>query len=248
MTTLVTGGCGLIGEAFVRALAERGDQVIILDINDDAGHNLAKDINPCRVKYYHCDVTRSEELKDLFRFIRSQLGTIDAVVHSAYPRPSSWGTPFEDLCQEDMAKHLILQLGSAITVSQQAIKHFRSQGKGHLIHISSIQGVAAPKFDHYEGTTMTSPIEYTAIKRGVIGITHYLAKYLSGTGIRVNCISPGGIRDGQPPSFLKRYQSDCTSKGMLDPKDLTGALLFLLSKESACINGHNLIVDDGWSL
>jgi NAD(P)-dependent dehydrogenase (short-subunit alcohol dehydrogenase family) len=133
-------------------------------------------------------------------------------------------------------------------VSQQAANHLRKEGGGHLVHVGSIQGIAAPKFEHYEGTDMTSPVEYTAVKHGVVGLTKYLAKYLSGTGIRVNCISPGGIENGQPEQFLSRYREDCTSKGMLAPEDLTGALRFLLSDQSTYVNGQNIIVDDGWSL
>ena len=83
---------------------------------------------------------------------------------------------------------------------------------------------------------------------GIIAIMHYLAKYCKRRNIRVNCISPGGILDNQPESFLKKYRSSCTSKGMLDPEDLVGALLYLLSDQSRYVNGHNIIVDDGWSL
>jgi len=116
------------------------------------------------------------------------------------------------------------------------------------VHISSIQGVTTPKFDQYKGTQMNSPIEYSAIKSGVIAITRYLAKYYKNKNIRVNCISPGGILDGQPESFLYNYAKNCNSKGMLDSKDLSGALTFLLSESSQFINGQNIIVDDGWSL
>ena len=128
------------------------------------------------------------------------------------------------------------------------INHFRLQGHGNLLHISSIQGVATPKFDHYESTNMVSPIEYSAIKAGVISITRYLAKYCKNQNIRVNCISPGGILDKQPESFLKKYRSSCLSKGMLDAGDITGALIFLLSEQSKYVTGQNIIVDDGWSI
>ena len=61
---------------------------------------------------------------------------------------------------------------------------------------------------------MVSPIEYTAIKSGLISITKYLSKYCKNQNIRVNCISPGGIISGQPDVFVKRYRGECASKGM----------------------------------
>jgi NAD(P)-dependent dehydrogenase (short-subunit alcohol dehydrogenase family) len=246
MVVVVTGGCGLIGKAFVQSLAKRGDQVVAFDIDDETGERLAEKND--RVSYRHFDVTDADALDQELEAVRNQHGGLDAVVHSAYPRTESWGTPFEELDENEVADNLRLQLGSAIMVSQRAVTHLREEGGGHLVHVGSIQGIAAPKFDHYEGTEMTSPVEYTAVKHGVVGLTKYLAKYLSGTGIRVNCISPGGIENGQPEQFLDRYQNDCTSKGMLDPEGVTGALRFLLSDDSKYINGQNIVVDDGWSL
>ena len=128
------------------------------------------------------------------------------------------------------------------------IRQFRVQEHGHLIHVSSIQGVAAPKFEHYEGNNMVSPIEYGAIKSGIISITRYLAKYCKGQNIRANCISPGGIIDSQPADFIKKYKNSCTSKGMLEANDLSGTLLYLLSDQAKFVNGQNLVVDDGWTL
>ena len=147
-----------------------------------------------------------------------------------------------------LGQDLTRQLGGAILFSQQILSFFKKQGYGNLIHISSIQGVAAPKFEHYKNTSMVSPIEYSAIKAGIIAITKYLAKYYKNKKIRVNCVSPGGILDGQPVNFINRYKKSCTSKGMLEADDLIGTLLFLISKDSKYINGQNIIIDDGWTL
>ena len=95
---------------------------------------------------------------------------------------------------------------------------------------------------------MTSPIEYSAIKSGIIAITRWLSKYCRNQGIRVNCVSPGGIESQQPQPFMDKYRLSCNSKGMLDATDVVGALLFLLSDKSNFINGQNIVVDDGWSL
>ena len=95
---------------------------------------------------------------------------------------------------------------------------------------------------------MTSPIEYSAIKSGIISITKYLSKYYKKRNLRVNCISPGGIKNNQPNIFIENYNSSCNSKGLLDSEDLTGLILFLISDKSKYINGQNIIIDDGWSL
>ena len=177
-----------------------------------------------------------------------QFGSVHAYVNSAYPRSKNWGTVLENLTMEDIQEHLKLQLGGAILLSQRIMKHFISQGHGNLINFSSIQGVAAPKFDHYEGTSMYSSLEYSVAKSGIISMTSWLAKYYKNKNIRVNCVSPGGILDQQPQSFLEKYRNSCTSKGMLDPTDVAGTVLFLLSDKSKYINGQNIVIDDGWSL
>jgi NAD(P)-dependent dehydrogenase (short-subunit alcohol dehydrogenase family) len=248
MNVVVTGGAGLIGSAFVTALEERGDCVLIADIDVESGRNIADRKDHENIRFEKCDVTDPREVDTALAAARDRFGSVDACVHAAYPHTPEWGTPFEELKKEHLNKNIGLQMGSAIMVSQRAISIFRKQNHGHLVHISSIQGIRAPKFDHYEGLDMHSPIEYSAIKSGIIAITKYLAKYLSGTSIRVNCISPGGVKNNQPKAFQKRYRKDCTSKGMVDPNDLSGALMFLLSESSSCINGQNIVVDDGWSL
>lgn len=95
---------------------------------------------------------------------------------------------------------------------------------------------------------MSVPVEYAAIKSGLIHLTKYMAKYFKGLNIRVNTLSPGGIFDNQPQSFLDAYKDRCLTKGMLDKSDLRGSLLYLLSDMSKYVNGQNIIVDDGFTL
>ncbi len=247
-TILISGGSGRIGSAFCRAIVEHNGSVIIADIAQPRPGTFEHGLDSGRVFFVMSDVTHGDQLDIAIKAGVNKFGKIDAAVHCAYPTSDQWGAPFETLEPEGLNQDLGQQLGGAILFSQRVIAHFVQQGFGQLIHVSSIQGIAAPKFWHYENTGMTSPIEYTAIKAGVIAITKYLAKLYSGRGLRINCISPGGILDRQPNDFLERYRSSCNSKGMLDADDLAGALVFLLSDEAKFISGQNLVIDDGWSL
>ena len=92
------------------------------------------------------------------------------------------------------------------------------------------------------------PVEYAAIKSGLIHLTKYMANYFKGLNIKVNALSPGGVIDKQPDSFLQAYKGECLNKGMLEKNDLKGTLVFLLSDMSQYVNGQNIVVDDGFSL
>ena len=177
-----------------------------------------------------------------------KIRSVSAIINLSYLKNKSWGKNFLKLKSKDLKENLFLQLGTTIMISQKSVNYFIKQGFGNLILFSSVQGISAPKFSHYKNTKMSSPIEYSAMKAGVINMTRYLAKFCKGKRIRVNCISPGGILDGQSKNFIKNYKSSCLSKGLLDSRDLNGLVEFLISNKSEFINGQNIIIDDGWSL
>ena len=218
------------------------------DVSEKKGNKLVQELGADNVSLYLSDLTVTDNLDKFIEKGLGKFGKIDAAVHCAYPTSFQWGTTFENLKSEGLKDDLFNQLGGAILFSQCFIRYFKEQGCGNLVLISSIQGIAAPKFEHYQGTLMVSPIEYSAIKAGIISITKYLAKYCKGQNIRVNCISPGGILDNQPKIFLEKYNSTCSSKGMLDSQDLNGTIIYLLSSLSQYVNGQNIIIDDGWLL
>ncbi len=245
---LITGAAGRIGAATARGVVARGGRAVLVDINASALAKLETELTTGHALALVADAGKPDETDGCIAETVSRFGRMDAAVHSAYPRSAGWGTRFEEINPDFLAEDLSRHLGGAILFSQRVLEHFKRQGHGNLIHVSSIQGVAAPKFEHYAGTKMVSPIEYSAIKAGLIAVTRYLAKYYKGNNIRVNCISPGGIRDNQPESFLEQYRAVCNDKGMLDADDLVGAMMFLLSDQSRYITGQNIIIDDGWSL
>lgn len=250
-TILITGAAGRIGSATARLAVSFGADVILSDIAGDRLRSLEQDltsISTNKVITVEADITSEEGIDYLLSQSLDCVDAITSAVHSAYPTSPGWGARFEELTARYLNQDLSMQLGSAILFSQRILAHFERCGGGDLVHVSSIQGVSAPKFDHYAGTEMTSPVEYAAIKAGVISITRWLAKYYANRGIRVNCVSPGGILDSQSSSFLERYRQACTNIGMLSANQVASVIIFLLSPQSQAINGQNLLIDDGWSL
>lgn len=245
---LVTGCCGLIGLAIVHDLMDSGYHVIGVDIDNSALDKLHASSKHKSFTPLCADLTDDNSFGILGDLLSSFDHPITSAVHAAYPRSAGWGKPLSKLQASDLSFDLMSQLGCAILFSRFILNYFVKNGGGSLIHISSIQGISAPKFEHYEGLPMTSPVEYSAIKAGVISITRWFAKYYTSSHVRVNCVSPGGVLAGQDPLFLQRYRTSCSNKGMLDPSDVSSMVKYLLSEEAFAINGQNFIIDDGWSL
>lgn len=248
---VVIGAAGLLGQQFCKAIAKNGGTVVVADRNLANANRVADEIaqeHPGKVSSLSMDITNKDSIIAAITQVHENHGAIDAIVNSAYPRNSGYGKRMEDVTYSDFSENVSMHLGGYFLVAQQFTDFFRKQGRGNIINMSSIYGVMAPRFEIYETTSMTMPVEYAVIKSGLLNLTRYMAKYLKGTRIRVNSISPGGIEDGQPIEFLQKYNAMCLNKGMLDQSDIVGTVLFLLSDASEYINGQNLIVDDGFSL
>ncbi len=244
---VVTGGAGAIGKYFVRGIVEQGGVAIVADINLKAAKLLAIDCAG-HAEAAYLDITNKNSIVALIADLLQRYGRIDALVNNAYPRNKNYGCRLEEVTYSDFCENVNLHLGGYFLVAQQFCSVFKRRGYGNVVNMSSIYGSIAPRFELYEGTAMTTPVEYAAIKAAIEHLTRYFAQYFKGTGIRVNSLSPGGILAQQPTTFLEAYRKNCASKGMIDAKDLLGALMFLLSDDSSVMTGQNLIVDDGFSL
>ena len=94
---------------------------------------------------------------------------------------------------------------------------------------------------------MTMPAAYSAIKGGIINLTKYLASYYGGHNLRVNTVSPGGIFNNQPESFVEKYNKKVPLNRMGTPEDVAPTVTFLLSDKASYITGQNIIIDGGLS-
>lgn len=250
---VISGGAGLIGSGFVKAVVENGGTAIIADIDEIAGNKvkdvISKETGTDRIEFIKVDITSQESIQGMIDAIISKHKVIHALVNNAYPRNKNYGRKFEDVTYDDFCENVNIHLGGYFLMSQEVSRVMVKQNRGVIVYIASIYGFMAPRFELYENTGFTSPVEYSAIKGGLLSLTKYLASYLGKHDIRVNAISPGGVYDNQPDSFVSQY-SDKTIIGnrMAAPDDLTGALVFLLSDASRYVTGQNIVVDGGWSI
>lgn len=235
---LVTGGCGLIGQAIVTRLREEHAVVINADVSCET------DWKAGTVK---ADVTDAASTDELLEAVLSRYGRIDGLVNNAYPRTPDWGNAWEKVTLEAWRKNVDMQLNAVFYITQKVTGKMTEMKSGSIVNIASIYGVVGNDFTVYNGTTMTSPAAYSAIKGGLINFTRYLASYLGPQKIRVNCVSPGGIINGQNPVFISNYENKVPMKQMGKPEDISPAVAFLLSDDASYITGQNLIVDGGWT-
>lgn len=248
-TILVAGAGGLLGSHLVPEILKQGAHVIAVDIHIDAMSERLKkagvDLQSDQITLQALNVTNEQEV---IQFFQKDL-KIDGAVNTTYPRNKTYGAHFFDVTLQSFNENLSMHLGSMFLFTQQCAKYFKEHQKiFSLVNISSIYGVVAPKFDIYDNTKMTMPVEYSAIKSALLHINKYVVAYVNDSRFRINAISPGGIFDHQPEPFLKAYQKNTHGAGMLDVSEMVGSILFLLSDQSRYVTGQNIIVDDGFSL
>lgn len=245
---VVTGGAGLLGKTFCQEIANNGGVAVVAEYDIAIAQKLCTSLQNDNIVPAQINITDKDSIIALINNISQKYGKIDALVNSAYPRNKNYGKHFFEVTYDDFCENIGMNLGGYFLTSQFFAKYFYEQGYGNIINLASIYGVIAPRFEIYDNTPMTMPVEYAAIKSGLIHLTKYMAKYFKGKNIRVNTISLGGIEDKQPEAFLKAYKEFCLNKGMLNPNDIAGTLIYLLSDLSKFVNGQNIVVDDGFTL
>ena len=248
---VVTGGAGLLGKEFIMEILTNGGTAILTDIKISLAKNF---IDKMKIEYpdnfyaRNMDITNKSSIISLIKDVSKRYKGIDCLVNNAYPKNKNYGKQMEDVSYKDFSENISAHVGGYFLTSQRFGAFFKNHNGGNIINIGSIYGTLAPRFELYKNTEMTTPVEYVAIKASVIQLTKYFAQYFKKDNIRVNCLSPGGIQDNQPKSFISAYNSFCSEKGMLDPRDVANTLIFLLSDSSKFITGQNLIIDDGFTL
>ena len=264
-TALVVGGRGFLGRHISAALAEAGSHVYSADLSEPslaASHALPLASQP-QIEQRMVDVTRPDSVKALIDALVEETERIDTLVYSVTAKPDDFYMPFVECSLGGWQKILKAELDGLFLVAQQVGRHMESQGSGSMIFVASIYGMVGNDQRIYEGSNLAeiycnssdeapkriySHAGYAAAKGGVIALTRFLAAYWGGEGIRVNSVTVGGVaHPSENSEFVKRYSARVPLGRKADSQEISGAIVFLASKASSYITGHNLVVDGGWT-
>ncbi|MGE5272791.1 MAG: SDR family oxidoreductase [Verrucomicrobiota bacterium] len=226
-TAVVTGALGNLGPVWSAALVGAGATVVGLDLREAE-------------RVVRADVTDRASLEQVL----AEIGTPSILVNNAGIDAPPGGD------EGDFAETLDVNVTGVYNATEVFGSAMCAAGGGSIVNIGSLYASIAPipaLYDHIE-PPFTKPAAYGASKAAVVNLTRYFARLWGPYGVRVNALSPGGVRGDQDGEFLRKYSERVPLGRMAEPADLAGPLLFLASDASRYVTGHELRVDGGFTV
>jgi len=160
------------------------------------------------------------------------------------PKAATEQSKFENYPIELWQKSLDVNLTGVFLCSQVIGSQMVRQKSGSIINVASTYGITAPDqslyIDEFGTQSFYKPPAYSVTKGGVIMLTKFLASYWEKTGVRVNTLSPGGVKNAQNDFFVNSYSRRTPIGRMAEPDDYQGAVIFLASDASAYMTGAKI--------
>lgn len=254
---VVTGSLGLLGKAHCRALAAHGATVVATDLNDAAVRDFAATLGERGVGI-GANITKRDTLVALRDAVLTQHGRIDVLINNAAineqfesPTAAAEQTRFEAYPIEMFQQQLDVNVTGMLLCCQVLGTPMAERGQGSIVNICSTYGMVGPDQSIYvkpDGTrSFYKSAAYPTTKGAVLNFTRYLAAYWGTKGVRVNCLSPGGVENGQEGWFIENYAKKTMLGRMARADEMGGGIVFLASDASSYVTGANLVVDGGWT-
>lgn len=249
---IVTGGAGYFGKPITIGLAEAGALVIVASRDGQKCRQFAAEMQSegLLVEGEELDLGDEQSIHDFTKLVCQKYGKIDVLINNAVSRAGFKNLDVVTGAEWEESQRI--NSTGLMLISQAVVKIMVAQNSGSIINIGSIQGAVGPNFPVYGSTGMTSPVNYTYDKWGMVGLTKWMANYYGKHNIRVNCISPGGYGPGVAESigeteFVSNYKQMTPLGRFAEDDDIKGPVVFFASEASAYITGHHLLVDGGWT-
>lgn len=251
---IITGGAGMLGTEYARALAGAGARVALFDILKPtplARHakRLAKECGS-DVLGVSIDVTNEKDVARAVKRVIRTFGRIDILVNNAALTDLSGAynrfAPYEDFPLVLWKKEVEVTLTGSFLVMRAVAPHMMKAKSGVVVNIASVYGAVGPDNRIYEKGKFRS-IAYATAKSGIYNFTRALASYFAPYGIRVNTLTLGGVFAGHGRRFTKAYGARAMLGRMMRREECRGPMLFLSSDASSYMTGANLIIDGGWT-
>jgi NAD(P)-dependent dehydrogenase (short-subunit alcohol dehydrogenase family) len=240
-TAVITGGCSGIGLATVRRFLEEGANVVIGDVDDARGNELAAELG---VTYVHVDVTSKDEVDALFKAAKDTYGSVDIAFNNAGISPPD-DDSILDTELEAWRRVQEVNLTSVYLCCKAALPYMIEQGKGSIINTASFVAVMG---------AATSQISYSASKGGVLSMTRELGVQFARQGVRVNALCPGPVNTPLLQELFAKDEERAARRlvhvpmGRFgEPEEMANAVLFLASDESSFMTASTFLVDGGIS-
>jgi glucose 1-dehydrogenase len=249
---LVTGSSSGIGKAIALSLAQAGADVVVnYHSHDEEAEKVVHEIQSLGVKSFaiHADVTQENQIKEMFRQMLKEFGTIDILINNSGIQKDA---PFEDMSLEQWNSVIQTNLTGSFLCSQEAIREFKKRGvikevsraAGKIIFISSVHEII-PWAGH---------ANYAASKGGIKLLMQTLAQEVAPQKIRINSIAPGAIRTPinkhawETPEALAKLLELIPYKRIGEIEDIGRVATWLASDEADYMTGTTLFVDGGMTL
>ena len=242
---VVTGGSQGIGEAIVRRFATDGARVAILDIQEEAGQQLARELGS-RTLFARCDVSEAADWAAAIETVRAHFDRVDVLVNNAGILHME--TIARTTTEDYLRVVRVNELGTFLGI-QAVVEPMRQVGGGAIINMSTIHAL--------KGCAGAFMLSYGASKAAVISLTESAALELARFRIRVCCVTPGWVATPMaldaklPPELAEAMQKrGALGRGnpwgaQLQPDEVADSVFFLASDHGAAYNGSNLVIDRG---
>ena len=244
---LITGGAAGIGKATAEKFASEGAQVVICDVDVDAGQALAEELGN-GASFYQVDVTNRDAVQAWVDDVVQKYGRVDVLVNNAgITRDGLFvkyknGELVSQMSEKDFDLVIDVNLKGVFNCAQAVTPQMISQGGGVILNASSIVGM-------YGNFGQTN---YAATKFGVIGMTKTWSRELGRHNIRVNAVCPGFILTEMvrkmPEKILEGLAAKTPLGRMGEPEDVANLYCWLASDEASYIHGAAISIDGGMVL
>jgi NAD(P)-dependent dehydrogenase (short-subunit alcohol dehydrogenase family) len=246
---VVTGATSGIGRRTVERFVEEGARVVFCGRREALGAQLQSALGRERAAFVKADVTLEEDVARVIETCVREFGRVDVLFNNAGGPAPTGGIESIPVAGFDAAMATLVR--SVMLGMKHAAPRMLKQRSGSIINNGSVAGVRAG---------LSSSMTYSAAKAAVVHLSTCVAMQLGESGVRVNCISPGGIATGifgkalglPAESAEKSAEAVKAALAKLQPipraglpEDIANAAVFLASDASSFINGHNLVVDGG---
>ncbi len=239
---LVTGGGRGLGRACCELFVREGGKVLVVDINEENGHETAQLINDAggEATFVRADISRPGDVQAMVKTAVETYGRLDCAVNNAMIPPPF--LPLAELDDAEWERTMAVNLTGVFFCMKYQIRQMLEQGAGAIVNIGSgnehagAPGIAA----------------YVAAKRGLLGLTAVAALDYAEHGVRVNAVGPGTMVTpamqealDQNPKHREFLESLAPVKRYSDPHEVAEAVIWLCSDKASFVHGHTLVADGG---